>query len=189
MALKDLLKSSGTYVKWDDRGMNNPITGSIVSIVDRQSRKYMSEELDTWDDGTPKMQWIITINTDERHEGQADDDGTRVVVVNQWSHQKKAMTNAIRDFADEPEAGDTFTATWISGVGKAGDPRMFAYAFKKAGAPASMKNINEPAPASSDNGSKADLAKTLLTSGMSAAEVAEETGLSLKVINALAAQV
>lgn len=189
MALADLLKSSGTYIKWDDRGQGNTITGSIVSIADRQSRKFQSDELDHWDDGSPKMQWIITIATDERHDDNPDDDGTRVIVVNQWSAQKKAMAAAMRDFGQEPEAGDLFSATWVSGVGKAGDPRLFEYSFKKA-TPASMKKLqadDKPA-AKSDNSNKADLAKTLLESGMDAADVAEETGLSMKVINALAAQ-
>ena len=193
MALADLLKSSGTYIKWDDRGQGNAVTGSIVSIVDRQSRKYQTEDLDFWDDGAPKLQWIVTIESEERHE-DGEDDGIRVIVVNQWSGQKKAMITAIRNFnGKEPEAGDTFTAAWTSGVGKAGDPRLFEYSFSKT-APASMKKLAAETPAAvaapaGETTNKADEAKALLAAGIPAADVSEATGLNMKIVNALASQI
>jgi hypothetical protein len=49
-------------------------------------------------------------------------------VVNLWSGQKRALADACRKAGvPEPRPGDTFAAVWTSGVGKAKDPRVFAY--------------------------------------------------------------
>jgi len=88
-AIADALASGGTYLKWEHPGTT--YTGIITDVTMRQSRKYESTELDAWDDGTPKMQVVLTLATDYRDQGQQDDDGTRMVSINLWSGQKKAL--------------------------------------------------------------------------------------------------
>lgn len=124
--LADALAGGGQYIKWDEVGQGAVVSGTVVSVTMRQARKFESTDLDFWDDGTPKMQAVIEIQTEQRTD--ADDDGRRGIVVNLWSGQKRALADACRK-ADvgEPRPGDTFAAVWTSGVGKAKDPRVFAY--------------------------------------------------------------
>lgn len=124
-SLADLLKG-GRYIKWDDLGEGAIVAGTVADVTIRQAKKYQSDELDTWDDGSPKMQAVIVLATD-MSDGP-DDDGMRTVVVNLWSQQKRALADACRR-ADvgEPRPGDRFSAVWTSGAGGARDPRQFAY--------------------------------------------------------------
>ena len=49
----------------------------VLRVEARQARKYESTEPDTWDDGTPKMQVVVTLDTNYRDGSNPDDDGTR----------------------------------------------------------------------------------------------------------------
>lgn len=134
--LADALASGSRFIKWDEEGPGTVVSGVITAITMRQARKFQSTDLDFWDDGTPKMQAIITITTDRRDPTDPDDDGTRSISVNLWSGQKAALAAACKAAGvTEPQPGQTFTAVWKSGVGKAGDPRIFGYAL--TGSPAS----------------------------------------------------
>ena len=93
-AIADALASGGTYLKWEHPGTT--YTGIITDVTMRQSRKYESTDLDTWDDGTPKMQVVLTVATDYRDQSQQDDDGTRMISINLWSGQKKALVAACK---------------------------------------------------------------------------------------------
>jgi hypothetical protein len=127
-SLADALAGGSRYVKWDDLGKGASVTGSIVSVEMRQARKFQSTDLDFWDDGKPKMQAVITLATTLRDPADPEDDGTRSVSVNLWSGQKQALAAACKAAGvAEPQPGQAFTATWTSGVGKSGDPRIFAY--------------------------------------------------------------
>lgn len=127
-SLADALSGGSRYVKWDDLGMGGSVTGTILNVEMRQSRKYQSTDLDFWDDGKPKMQAVITMSTTLRDPQDPEDDGTRSIAVNLWSGQKQALVAACKAAnVAEPQAGQQFTATWASGVGRAGDPRIFTY--------------------------------------------------------------
>lgn len=132
-SLADALAGGSRYIKWDELGMKTPISGSIVNVEMRQSRKFQSTDLDFWDDGKPKMQAVITINTPLRDPLDPEDDGARSISVNLWSGQKQALAAACKSAGvTSPQPGQQFTAIWVSGVGKAGDPRVFTYALGAA---------------------------------------------------------
>lgn len=142
--LAEALAGGGLYVKWDEIGQGTIVSGTVTDVTMRQSRKFESVDLDFWDDGTPKMQAVIEIQTEQRVD--ADDDGRRSVVVNMWSGQKRALADACRKAGvPEPRPGDTFAAVWVSGVGKAKDPRVFAYQITPGSGLAA--SIAEPAAA------------------------------------------
>lgn len=131
--LADALASGARFVKWDDLGKGSAVTGTIQSVEMRQARKYQSTDLDFWDDGKPKMQALITMSTTQRDAADPEDDGTRSVSINLWSGQKAALVEACKKAGvAEPQVGQSFTATWVSGVGKAGDPRVFAFSLGAA---------------------------------------------------------
>lgn len=132
-SLADALAGGSRYIKWDDLGTGRPVTGTIVNVDMRQARKFQSTDLDFWEDGKPKMQAVVTIATSLRDPSDPEDDGTRSISVNLWSGQKQALAAACKAAGvAEPQPGQQFTATWTSGVGRAGDPRVFSYALSGA---------------------------------------------------------
>ena len=183
-AIADALASGGTYLKWEHPGTT--YTGIITDVQMRQSRKYESTDLDTWDDGTPKMQVVVTLATDYRDQAQQDDDGTRMISINLWSGQKKALVSACKAAGvTEPQVGQKFTATHVSGIGNAKAPRVFEYTLATGPTGVAAVLDVEPDPASAGS-TPVDTAKQLLALGMSTQEVATASGLPETVVAALA---
>ena len=184
-AIADALASGGTYLKWEHPGTT--YTGIITDVTMRQSRKYESTDLDAWDDGTPKMQVVLTLATDYRDSGE-DDDGTRMISINLWSGQKKALVAACKAAGvPEPQVGQRFTAVHVAGIGNAKAPRVFEYSL--VAGPTGVAAVLEvqpdsaPAPAGS---TPVDTAKELLALGVSTQDVAAASGLPETVVAALA---
>lgn len=189
-AIADALASGGTYLKWEHPGTT--YTGIITDVSMRQSRKYESTDLDTWDDGTPKMQVVLTIATDYRDQSQQDDDGTRMISINLWSGQKKALVAACKAAGvTEPQVGQRFTATHVSGIGNAKAPRVFEYTLTAGPSGVAAALEVEPAaapaaPAAAGAANPVETAKQLLAAGLSTQEVATASGLPETVVAALA---
>jgi len=186
-AIADALASGGTYLKWEHPGTT--YTGIITDVTMRQSRKYESTDLDAWDDGTPKMQVVLTLATDYRDQAQQDDDGTRMVSINLWSGQKKALVAACKAAGVfEPTVGQRFTATHVAGIGNAKAPRVFEYTLLAGptGIAAVLDVEPTAAPAAPGAANPVDTAKQLLALGMSTQEVAAASGLPETVVAALA---
>ena len=187
-AIADALASGGSYLKWENPGTS--YAGIITDVTMRQSRKYESTELDTWDDATPKMQVVVTLATDYRDQSQQDDDGTRMISINLWSGQKKALVAACKAAGvPEPQVGQRFTATHVSGIGNAKAPRIFEYTLSAGPTGVAAALDVEPAatPAASATGANpVETAKQLLAAGLSTQEVATASGLPETVVAALA---
>lgn len=186
-AIADALASGGSYLKWEHPGTS--YTGIITDVTMRQSRKYESTDLDTWDDGTPKMQIVLTLATDYRDQAQQDDDGTRMVSINLWSGQKKALVTACKAAGVfEPQLGQRFTAVHVAGIGNAKAPRVFEYSLVAGptGVAAALDVQPTAAPAAPSGSTPVDTAKQLLALGMSTQEVATASGLPETVVAALA---
>lgn len=183
-----LLAGNGQYLKWESPGTS--YIGTITDVALRQARKYESTELDYWDDGTPKMQVVLTLATEYRDPGNADDDGTRMLSINLWSGQKKALVAACKAAnVAEPEVGQTFRATHKEGIGNAKNPRVFEYVITPGptGVAAALAEPVAEQPAAPAAANPADTAKQLLAAGgLTHAEVAAATGLPEAVIAALA---
>ena len=184
-AIADALASGGSYLKWEHPGTS--YTGIITDVTMRQARKYESTDLDAWDDGTPKMQVVLTLATDYRDQAQQDDDGTRMVSINLWSGQKKALVAACKAAGvPEPQVGQRFTATHVAGIGNAKAPRVFEYTLMAGptgvAAVLEVQPDSAPAPAGA---TPVDTAKQLLALGMSTQEVAAASGLPETVVAAL----
>ena len=188
-AIADALAGGGQYLKWETPGTT--YTGVITDVAMRQARKYESTEPDTWDDGTAKMQVVLTLATDYRSDGE-DDDGTRQLSINLWSGQKKALVAACRAAGvNEPVVGQRFTAMHVSGVGNAKAPRVFEYSLSAG--PTGVAAVLEVEPVAAPVAAAApaavnpvDLAKELLAAGLSTADAAAGSGLPETVVAALA---
>ena len=186
-AIADALASGGSYLKWEHPGTT--YTGIITDVTMRQSRKYESTDLDTWDDGTPKMQIVLTLATEYRDSGD-DDDGTRMSSINLWSGQKKALVAACKAAGvAEPQIGQRYTALHVAGVGTAKAPRVFEYTLTAGpsgiAAVLDVEPAAAPAPAAAAT-TPVDTARELLALGMTTQEVATASGLPESVVAALA---
>jgi hypothetical protein len=182
-----LAAGGGQYLKWEVPGTT--YTGTITDAIMRQAKKYESSELDTWDDGSPKMQIVITLATAYRDPANPDDDGTRQLSVNVWGGQKSALVAAIKQAGvSEPEAGMGLTVTHVEGIGNAKSPRVFKYELTPAPSDVwlaldTATLTPEPQPPTAN---PVDLAKQLLAAGLSVADAAAASGMPATTVQALA---
>ncbi len=122
----DLLMGGGVKsVKWADQQIGHTVIGTIVDQPKaEQMKKYKSTELDFWKSGDPKMQIVVTIQTDERTD--ADDDGRRRLFI------EPRMMPPVREAVLKVGAkglavGGRIALRWISGSGEGeGNARQFA---------------------------------------------------------------
>jgi hypothetical protein len=110
--IDDLLASGGKTAKFESIGTSH--TGTVISAEIRQATDPDTNKPEFWDDGNPKQQIVITLQTAERNPGDADDDGIRTVYIKAWGEQKKALQAASREAKGSPAVGDTFTATYVA---------------------------------------------------------------------------
>jgi hypothetical protein len=117
-----------------DDPVGTSITGRIESAELRQVTSFETQEPETWADGSPKQQVVITLTTDLQD--GPDDDGRRRVYVKWWGDQKKALVAAIKNSGDNDlHPGGTFTATF-SGLGEVktrgfNAPKLYTYQYVK----------------------------------------------------------
>jgi hypothetical protein len=113
-----------------------------------------------------------------------------MISINLWSGQKKALVAACKAAGvGEPQTGQRFTATHVSGIGNAKAPRVFEYTLTAGPTGVAAALEVEPAatpaaPATAAN--PVETAKQLLAAGLSTQEVATASGLPETVVAALA---
>ena len=189
--LDGFMNGGGAFLKWENPGTS--YTGTITAVEARQNKKFDSPDLAFWEDGSPQMQCLLTLATDYRDASREDDDGTRMLAINLWSGQKKSLIAACKAAGvSEPQVGQAFTATHVSGVGNAKAPRMFEYVLAAGPTPVAglLEVAPDPAPQPAAPAAAAanpvETAKQLLAAGMSTADVAKASGLPETIVAALA---
>lgn len=147
----DLLMSGGIpSIKWDGKAIGHTTVGTIVDQPKAiQMTKYQSTELDYWPSGDPKMQIVVTIQTDERDPANAQDDGRRRL------HISPRMMRPVREAVQRAGApglaiGGRIAVRWISGSGQGeGNAREFAAEYAPPAVdPGSLLGGGNTAPAS-----------------------------------------
>lgn len=109
-----LLGGGGQSATFD--GVGESVTGTVESTEVRQQTDFQSGQPKTWDDGSPVMQLVVSLQTTLRDD--ADDDGVRKVYVkgskkpgSQSLHD--AVASAVRQSgAKGLEEGGTLTVTY-----------------------------------------------------------------------------
>ncbi|AZG43476.1 hypothetical protein [Gordonia insulae] len=71
------------------------VRGPIVAVDYRQVTDFTTQQPATFPSGDPKMQFIISIQTDQRQD--SEDDGVRSIYIPCWGKRKLALTEAIRE--------------------------------------------------------------------------------------------
>ena len=158
-AALDLLEGGGKSAKFAEIG--DTVKGSVVSAESRQQTDYTSGDPLTWDDGTARMQLVITLATDERDPDDATDDGHRNIYCK--GKMLNAVKQALKAAGQKLEAGGTL-AVQYTGDGTPTNPRhnppkeyVAAYEApsRVAGADALLGNTAAPqAPAMAPAGPK-----------------------------------
>ncbi len=57
--------------------IGDTVVGTVVDRAVQQCRDFENNELESWPDGNPKLQLVITLQTDQRDPSLEDDDGKR----------------------------------------------------------------------------------------------------------------
>lgn len=73
--------SSGKSAFGKDDPIGTTVSGTIIDTQIRQQTKLEDGSPLTWDNGDPRMQLVITIQTDQRIPDEPDDDGIRAIYV------------------------------------------------------------------------------------------------------------
>lgn len=123
MGIKEAIAASGSGARTGKlEEIGDVLRGVVISAELRQARDDDGKP-DFWDDGSPKQQVVILLQTDldegEDENGKADD-GKRAFYVKWWGEQKKAFLAAIRVAeVDDLYAGDKFAVKYIGDGEKA----------------------------------------------------------------------
>lgn len=112
------------------------VTGVIEKIETTQVNDFQTKQPAFWNDGRPKEQIHVIIQTQLRDPSVDDDDGRRSLWVKGWGIQLKAFREAcMQAGVKTPKPGDTITETYI-GLGERGNapqpPKVFSFRIEPA---------------------------------------------------------
>lgn len=119
-----------------DSQIGDTVTGTVLDSEVRQSRDFDTNKLELWDDGSPRLQLVVNIQTDLAED--EDDDGVRSVYVKWWGASRKALLTAVKEAGvNDLAPGDVFTASYV-GDGEQPDrkksaPKLYEYGIKAGG--------------------------------------------------------
>ena len=71
------------------------VKGTVLEVEKRQ-RRSLDGDPETWDDGNPKMQWVLTLQTELRDPDIEDDEGKRRIYAKQPSDLLRAIREAAK---------------------------------------------------------------------------------------------
>lgn len=105
-------------------------SGVILSVGTVQRTNFQTKQPEFWDDGRPKMQIALRIQTAERDPADLKDDGIRTLFV-RGGKQMDAVRAAVEAVeAPELEVGATITVQW-TGVDTDGQTRLWAAGYQR----------------------------------------------------------
>lgn len=204
-----LMGGAATSAKFEHVG--DTVTGTIVTTEVRQQTDIQTGQPLVWDNGDPRMQLVVALQTDQRDD--PDDDGIRMVYIKgSKARGSKSLHDAVRAAVEQAktkglEAGGTLTVSFIGeepSKTKGFNPRKLwqaTYTPPDTAAAASdflgmtpepvaktPPPATTPASASaSASGSPADTARQLIGLGLDDTQIAAAVGLDISVITAIRA--
>lgn len=196
-SVDDLLQGGGSpSLSFKDAKVGDSFTGVITATRAVQVRNYEDPtKLEFWDDGKPKMQIEVTLDTDYRDASIDDDNGERRVFL--FGQKLTALKDALKAKGlTKLEIGGKFTITF-AGTKPAKNPRyndVKIYAIDVV-APTSNSAVDAliGAGATEVKGAKIveldakqkKVAETLQANGFTAEEIAENLGVDVASVNAV----
>lgn len=124
------------------------VTGVIEKIETTQVNDFQTKQPAFWNDGRPKEQIHVIIQTQLRDPSVDDDDGRRSLWIKGWGIQLKAFREACRQAGVKiPKPGDTITERFV-GLGPQGNapqpPKVFEFHIEPASSVNNLVNGNQP---------------------------------------------
>lgn len=124
------------------------VTGVIEKIETTQVNDFQTKQPAYWNDGRPKEQIRVIIQTQLRDPSVDDDDGRRSLWIKGWGIQLKAFREACRQAGVKiPKPGDTITERFV-GLGPRGDapqpPKVFEFHIEPASSVNNLVNGSQP---------------------------------------------
>lgn len=124
------------------------VTGVIEKIETTQVNDFQTKQPAFWNDGRPKEQIHVIIQTQLRDPSVEEDDGRRSLWVKGWGIQLKAFRDACRQAGVKiPKPGDTITERFV-GLGQRGDapqpPKVFEFHIEPASSVNNLVNGSQP---------------------------------------------
>ena len=124
------------------------VTGVIEKIETTQVNDFQTKQPAYWNDGRPKEQIHVIIQTQLRDPSVDDDDGCRSLWIKGWGIQLKAFREACRQAGVKiPKPGDTITERFV-GLGPRGDapqpPKVFEFHIEPASSVNNLVNGSQP---------------------------------------------
>lgn len=124
------------------------VTGVIEKIETTQVNDFQTKQPAFWNDGRPKEQIHVIIQTQLRDPSVDDDDGRRSLWIKGWGIQLKAFREACRQAGVKiPKPGDTITERFV-GLGQRGDApqptKVFEFHIEPASSVNSLVNGSQP---------------------------------------------
>jgi hypothetical protein len=147
--LADLIASGGAGSAFNrDTPTGTRVGGRVLSTAVRQVTDYKTGELLFWQDGNPRQQIVVTVETDLRDPELDNDDGHRSIYIKWWGESRKRLLDAVRAAGDKDvRVGGQFAATYV-GRGEAASrdvdaPKLYHYEYTPPSATAGL--IEQPA--------------------------------------------
>lgn len=151
MSLADLIKESGgaPSAKFDSVGVT--VGGKVIAATVRQARNFDDGKPEVWEDGSPKQQAAITVQTDLRDPSIDRDNGERTIYVKWWGDQRRNFLDALRQAgADDVLEGGSFSCTYI-GDGESQKrgfpPKLYQFTYSPPSALGNAVAAAAPQPA------------------------------------------
>ena len=148
-SLGDLLAGNSAKAYFDANSQpGDSVTGVIEKIEITQVNDFQTKQPAFWNDGRPKEQIHVIIQTQLRDPSVEDDDGRRSLWVKGWGIQLKAFREAcMQAGVKTPKPGDTITETYI-GLGERGNapqpPKVFSFRIEPANGVNNLLNGGQP---------------------------------------------
>lgn len=124
------------------------VTGVIEKIETTQVNDFQTKQPAYWNNGRPKEQIHVIIQTQLRDPSVDDDDGRRSLWIKGWGIQLKAFREACRQAGVKiPKPGDTITERFV-GLGPRGDApqpsKVFEFHIEPASSVNNLVNGSQP---------------------------------------------
>lgn len=134
------------------------VTGTVESFKMQQQTNYDTGEPEFWKDGSPRMQLVITMQTDE--EGSFDEDGNPKEVPNDDGLRalyvkgmlQRRLGKALKDANSDLEEGGQITVKRIKNAPKTNPKFKAPYDYEVTYVPADKNSVAATAFAKGDGG-------------------------------------
>ena len=195
--VEDLLAGSGSpSLSFKDSSVGDFYEGTIAELRAVQVRNYEDPtKLEFWDDGKPKMQIEVTLNTNYADPSDPDDDGKRRVFLfgqKLRAAKEELAKKGFKTFEVGMGFKITLSGTKPSQNKRYNDVKLYSIELSAsktdAGVDAVMASVGAKKVASGKletlNDKQQKVAETLQANGFTAEEIAEQIGVDAAVVNA-----